>query len=74
MPVCQQHAGVGARLASLSFTLGVKETKLKMIHWVPPLATLLLQVGLPMASPGVVPGLDTLGEVDGLECLSTVES
>jgi hypothetical protein len=45
-----------------------------MIHWVPPLATLLLQVGLPMASPGVVPGLDTLGEVDGLACLSTVES
>ena len=45
-----------------------------MIHWVPPHATLLLQVGLPMAGLGVVPGLDTLGEVDGLVCLSTAES
>ena len=45
-----------------------------MIHWVPPPATLLLQEGLPMASPGVVPGLDTLGEVGGLVCPSTVGS
>jgi len=37
-----------------------------MIHRVPPPTTSLLQVGLPMASPGVVPGLDTLGEVVGL--------
>jgi len=72
------HAGLGdrdwLRFASLSCTHGVQETKLKMIHWVPPHATLLLQVGLPMAGLGVVPGLDTLGEVDGLVCLSTAES
>ena len=66
--------GIGHDLLACPVPLGWRRLFTMMIHRVPPPTTSLLQVGLPMASPGVVPGLDTLGEVGGLVCPSTVGS